>query len=116
MALYLTHRVNEGVNIKLNGFSIDITVIAIGNWTSRKEACLEVEGIEDIDKICLSPSEDLVSLGHDIFIGIYREDISYRISNEDLLRYITYDRDDNTVKICYDIPKEAIIKKKCNNN
>lgn len=116
MVLYFGHRVNEGVNIKLNGYSIDITVVAIGNWGSRKEACLEVEGIDDIDKMCLSPSEDLVSLGHDIFIGVYREDRLYRISNEDLLRYITYNRDDNVVKICYDIPDGAVIKKKYNDN
>ena len=97
----IKHGINEGVHIESNGLSIDIIVIAIGKKLSYREACLEISGIEGLDKMCLFPSKKLSSLGHDIYIGMLAEKATEdQIAKR--LRNISYKKDGLKVKIFYD--------------
>lgn len=101
--------VNEGMHIEGDGISVDIIVIAIGKSGRDREACLEILGIKGLSKMCLFSSPDLVSLGHDIYIGILNETIT-----EDQIRKrlksMRYERDELKVILFYDMPNNYKIE------
>ena len=102
-------RVNEGMHIKGENFSIDIIVVAIGKSGKFREACLEILGINGLNKMCLFPSRDLVSLGHDIHIGILDKKITGDYIRKKL-RYVNYEKDELKVRLFHDMPKEYKIE------
>ncbi len=102
-------KVNEGVHIEGKGVSIDIIVVAKGGSRRSGEACLEIIGVDGVDKMCLAPSEKLVHLGYDIYLGIFRREMDDSKTNEEVISIISYDKSEKQserIEITYDIPRD----------
>ena len=97
---------NEGLHIEGDGVSIDLIIVARGGHRYGGEACVEVIGLEGVDKMCLGPSEELVHLGNDIYIGVLRREREGKPTNEEVMRKIKYYGGvSERIEITYDIPR-----------
>ena len=100
-------RVNQGIHIDGEGVSIDVIVVARGGCRDGGEACLEIIGLDGVDKMCLASSENLVHLGKDIYLGILRSKKQRKLTNEELMRNVKYNGQvSERIRIAYDIPRD----------